>query len=104
MKQQIKNFLSYVNKALLLQSLQNQDVTGTKFIRTAITGAKDNTVNILRSTVDKVKININGQRNTIECNDAYVFESNISVTGTNNRIELHPGVKLRGAKVIIRGD
>src|SRR5665213_1721543 len=104
MKQQVKNFLSYLNKALLLPSLQEQDVTGTKFIRTKISGAKDNTVNILRSIVDKVKININGQRNSVECSDAYLFESNISITGTNNKLQIQPGVKLRGAKVIIRGD
>ncbi len=104
MKQQVKNFLSYVNKALLLPSLKNQNITGSKFIRTAITGAKDNTCNLLRSTVDKVKIDIKGQHNIIECNDAYLFESNISITGTNNKLEIHPGVKLRGARVIIRGD
>src|SRR5476649_237647 len=104
MKQQVKNFLSYLNKALLLPSLQAQNITGTKFIRTNISGAKDNTVSILRSTADKVKIDINGHQNSIECSDAYLFESHISVTGTHNKIEIHPGVKLRGAKVIIRGD
>lgn len=51
-----------------------------------------------------MRISVKGSQNEIKCNNSFISNSSIQIKGTNNRLCLEPGVKLRNAKIEIRGN
>lgn len=104
MKQQVKKFFSFFNKTWLLFSLKSKEITGSTFYFTRFSIAPNNLLKIIGTTISRVQLNITGNNNTVECNNAYVAGTTITIEGSNNKITLAPGVMLRDSSITLRGE
>lgn len=64
----------------------------------------NNTIHFNNLDLRKTLITIKGSNNKIIANAAFIENSNISISGFQNKLTIANGVKLRGAEIIIRGE
>jgi acetyltransferase-like isoleucine patch superfamily enzyme len=103
MKILLKKLISIVNKLVLILRLVPFKISGNNFYFFNIVATKSNTFIFQNAEFVKSRISVSGTNNSINVIKGLVSESSISVTGNNNTITLNEGVNLRGATIIIRG-
>lgn len=74
------------------------------FYQVKINQDNNNTTDLKGVDIRKAVILIKGDNNKIECNNAYIDKSSITIAGVNNRVTINGGVEMRNATIIIRGN
>ena len=65
-------------------------------------GSKDNLINLVNNKIYKTRINIKGIGNKVNIGYALISESLITITGSDNSLNVENGVKLRKAEINVQ--
>jgi len=103
MKKTIKIILSFINNFRAILCYKELLLKTTFLYRVKINIQSNNNVSLKYCEVSNTKINISGNLNTIEANNSLLENNIINISGTDNKLILEKGVKLRRATLHIRG-
>lgn len=99
---------SYFIKVISFFNILLLKINGVKskglFYLVRINQTGNNIIHLKNVDIRKTLITVNGNDNTIVADGAFVENSNISISGTHNRLTIADGVKLRCAQINIRGE
>lgn len=103
MKSLIRYILGIVNKMYLILINRNYVFFKNEFYLTKILVPKLSKASIKKTVFEKSSVLIEGGGNKIICDNSFVSNTNIKISGKNNLMLLESQVKLRNAEIIIRG-
>lgn len=104
MKTFFKNLIILVNTTFYLVFERRILSKKSQFYLVLFRSDRNNTTNLIHSKINRTKIHLTGENNRIEAEKALISDTTITIKGTNNKLILGSGVKLRGATINIRGN
>ncbi|MDV7140201.1 acyltransferase [Maribacter sp. TH_r10] len=99
----IKKVIAAMNGLYLCVIRGSQDTYSGFFFLTRIKKDRDNIISLVGVNMTKNHIKVTGRGNLIESKNNLIENSKLVINGENNKLILHPNVKLRNADVVIRG-
>ena len=103
----LKKIAIYLSTSILLPLysiiLKNKSLRGSTLLLVKIRKSKWSSLGLISCSIEQSAFVIKGESNNIQCQNVIIKNSDIRITGTNNRIIIKPGVELQDVKINIRG-
>lgn len=105
MKEFIKKVIGGGNFVCLrFFSALSRAARGNRFYLVSVESHGKNSFVLSNTCFEKTKVHVRGEGNTLKTDNAVISRSEISIQGYNNKILIEEGVKLRKARILVRGD
>ncbi len=99
-----KKIIYSFNSTLIKIGNPSMKARGCKLFLTKLISSPNNSVELIKSTISRSKIRIEGTGNTLFTNTADIAHSTIIVQGEKNSIKIEKNACIRGTTIIIQGD